>query len=135
MSLEVTGKIVQKLEPQSGVSAKGEWKKQDFILETTEQYPRQVCITMWGDKINEIAGIQAGETITVSIEIESREFNGRWYTSVRGWKLQRGSGTQNPATAPAPAGESSPIAAPVTQSAAGDYANTAVDDPSDDLPF
>jgi hypothetical protein len=90
MALDVIGKIVQVLELQTGVSARGDWKKQEFILETEEQYPRKICISLWGDRINDIAGIETGELITVSIALESREFNGRWYTDVRGWKIQRG---------------------------------------------
>jgi hypothetical protein len=135
MSLEITGKIIQKLELQSGVSAKGvEWKKQEFILETGEQYSRQVCIALWGEKINDIAGIPVNESITVGIELESREFNGRWYTSVRGWKIQRGMGAQSPAQ---PAGNGNPSTTPaasVTQPLANDYAD-AGEDLSDDLPF
>jgi hypothetical protein len=90
MALEITGKIVQVLEVQSGTSPKGDWKRQEFILETEEQYPRKICISLWGDRVNDIADIQTGkELVTVSIAIESREFNGRWYTDVRGWKIQR----------------------------------------------
>jgi hypothetical protein len=90
MALELTGKIVQLLDLQSGTSARGDWKKQDFILETEEQYPRKICISLWGDKIGDIAGVQLSkEIITVSITLESREFNGRWYTDVKGWKIQR----------------------------------------------
>jgi hypothetical protein len=90
MAIDVIGKIVQVSNVQSGVSAKGEWKRQEIILETEEQYPRKICISLWGDKIGDIAGIPTGEIITVSVDIESREFNGRWYTDVKGWRIQRG---------------------------------------------
>jgi hypothetical protein len=91
MALDLVGKVVQVLDLQTGTSPKGDWKKQDFILETEEQYPRKVCIALWGDRINDIAGINLGvDIITVSIALESREFNGRWYTDVRAWRIQRG---------------------------------------------
>ncbi|MDR0726147.1 MAG: DUF3127 domain-containing protein [Prevotellaceae bacterium] len=90
MALDITGKIVQVLDLQTGASARGDWKRQEFILETEEQYPRKICISLWGDRINDIAGIQiGGELITVSIALESKEFNGRWYTEVRGWRILR----------------------------------------------
>jgi hypothetical protein len=137
MALDVTGKIVQLLDLQSGTSARGDWKKQDIILETEEQYPRKICITLWGDRINDIAGMQVGkELITVSVTIESREFNGRWYTDVRAWKIQRAGQTaqqsQAAPSAPAPAPASSPIA---SQSPVEDYTNTGGDSAFDDLPF
>jgi hypothetical protein len=97
MALEITGRIAQVLDLQSGTSAKGDWKRQEFILETEEQYPRKICIALWGDRVNDIADIQIGkDLITVSITLESREFNGRWYTDVRAWRIQRGPGVSTP---------------------------------------
>jgi hypothetical protein len=136
MALEITGKIVQVLDLQSGTSGRGDWKKQEFILETEEQYPRKICISLWGDRIGDIAGIQLGkDLITVSVAIESREFNGRWYTDVRGWRIQRGLGTQSSGQVAAPG--IIPGNAPVTppaQPAADEFANTGGDS-FDDLPF
>jgi hypothetical protein len=129
MALDVTGKIVQLLDLQSGTSARGDWKKQDVILETEEQYPRKICITLWGDRINDIAGVQIGkELITVNVTLESREFNGRWYTDVRAWKIQRAGQVAQPQVVPT---TSSPTAA---QPPVEDYANTGGDS-FDDLPF
>ena len=104
MALDITGKLVQVMPVQSGTSARGGWSKQEFVIETEEQYPKKVCISLWGDKLKDLEGVQQGETITVSVNIESREFNGRWYTDVRAWRIQRagagasgGSGySQNP---------------------------------------
>ena len=78
-----------KLTPwQSGQSGNGEWRKQEFILETEAQYPKKICFLVWGDKIDEFK-IQQGENLSVSIDIESCEYNGRWYTDVKAWKVSR----------------------------------------------
>jgi hypothetical protein len=94
--MELTGKIIQLLPEQSGQSARGPWRKQEYILETDGQYPKKVCFMAWGDKIDEFK-IKEGEELTVSINIESREYNGRWYTDVKAWKIQRASASENQA--------------------------------------
>lgn len=73
---------------KSGQSANGEWRKQEYILETDSQYPKKVCFMAWGEKVEQFA-IQQGETVEVSIDLESREYNGRWYTDVKAWKVSR----------------------------------------------
>jgi hypothetical protein len=140
MALDVTGKIVQLLDLQSGTSARGDWKKQDIILETEEQYSRKICITLWGDRINDIAGLQVGkDLITVSVTVESREFNGRWYTDVKAWKIQRAGQGVQPQVAPTVNSQTT------SQFQSDEYANIGKDpfgDPpskedklEDDLPF
>lgn len=90
MAMEISGKVVQLLPLQSGQGKTGTpWKKQEFILETEGQYPKKVCLAAWGDKVDQFA-IQAGEQITASIEVESREYNGKWYTDVKIWKVTKG---------------------------------------------
>jgi hypothetical protein len=84
--MEIKGKIIDCLPLASGTSAKGPWKKQDYILETQEQFPKKICIVVWGDKIDEF-NIQKNDEVVVSCEIESREFNGRWYTDVKASKV------------------------------------------------
>jgi hypothetical protein len=101
MAMDIKCKLLDKLAVQSGTSARGPWSKQDFIVETLEQYPRKICMNVWGqDKVNELQGFNPGEMLTISINIESREFNGRWYTDVRAWKIQR-EGAAEPQAAPA----------------------------------
>ena len=91
MSLQITGKVIEILPVQSGQGKNGEWKKQEFILEIPGQYPKQVCVVQWGDNIDKF-GVQNGETITASIDIQSREYNSRWYTDVKAWKIERDGG-------------------------------------------
>ncbi|MDX1637822.1 MAG: DUF3127 domain-containing protein [Balneolaceae bacterium] len=96
MDLQIEGKVIEVLEEQSGTSKNGPWRKQEFILETQEQYPKKVCITQWGDNIDNF-DVREGETITAHIDIQSREYNGRWYTDVKAWKIERNGGSQSSA--------------------------------------
>jgi hypothetical protein len=85
--MEITGKLIQINEPVTGESSRGPWKKQEFIIETEEQFPRKVCLLNWNDKVD-ITGLKPNDQIKASINIESREFNGRWFTDVKVWKLE-----------------------------------------------
>lgn len=89
MDLKITGTVKQVLEEQSGESRNGPWRKQEFILETADKFPKSVCIVVWGDNIDQFA-LQVDEQVTAHIDIASREYNGRWYTDVKAWKLERG---------------------------------------------
>lgn len=90
--MEIQGTIVQVLPLQSGVgkSSGKEWKKQEYILNTSEdsKYPTKVCLALWGDNVDKFASLMVvGNQIVAQIDIESREFNGRWYTEVRAWRV------------------------------------------------
>jgi hypothetical protein len=84
--MDITGKIIQFLQVQSGQGKNGTWKKQEFILETGDTYPKKVCIAVWGDKID-MGSFKTGDLVDVSFDVESREYNGRWYTDVKAWKM------------------------------------------------
>ncbi len=90
MAMELKGKIIQLLPPQTGMGKKGQWKKQEFIVETQSQYPKKVCLSVWGDKIDQFS-LTVGDTVNVSVELESREYNSRWYTEARAWKVEKSS--------------------------------------------
>lgn len=87
MKTQLTAKLIQLLPIQTGTGKNGEWKKQDIIVETDGQYPKKVCISIWGDKINE-QQLTIGNTLTIDFDIESREFSGRWYTDMKAWKIE-----------------------------------------------
>ena len=89
--MEIAGKIIELLEVKFGKSANGEWRKQEYVLETEAQYPKKICFMAWGDKIDQF-DIKKDEKLTVSIDLESREYNGRWYTDVKAWKVSRDGG-------------------------------------------
>ena len=90
MSLQLKGKIQQILKPQSGVSRAGnEWKKQEFVVETDEQFPKKICFTLFNDKSSLFNGFSEGDEVDVFFNLESREFNGRWYHNINAWKLEK----------------------------------------------
>lgn len=86
--MEISGTVLNILEEQRGEGRNGPWRKQEFIVETEGMYPRKVCIAVWGDKIDQF-DLKVGDKVTASVNIESREFNGRWYTDVKAWKLDK----------------------------------------------
>ena len=122
--MELAGKVIAITEARSGKSATtgNEWKVQEYVIETHEQYPRRMAFEVFGeDKLRQF-NIQMGEEINVSFDINAREWNGRWYNSIRAWKVDR-------VAAGAPAdnvGASLPAAEP------GALEST---DSADDLPF
>ena len=143
MAMELEGKIAQKLAVQTGTSARGTWSKQEFVLEYQDgSFPAQVCMNVWGDdKVRELDKYQVGDKIKASIKVSSREYNGRWYTDVRAWRIEP-AGAQQSAPAggytapaagyPAPAGnQAAPMpSAPIPTA---DDMSSPLDD--GDLPF
>ncbi len=126
--MEISGKIIQILPEQKGTSARGEWTRQDFVIETNEQYPKKVCISNLSNKVN-LAGAGIGAEVTCHINIESREFNARWYTDVKVWKMDMGASTGGGYTNAAPRSGSDAGFPPASaQSFAKEESN-------DDLPF
>ena len=85
--MQLTAKLVQLLPLQTGTGKNGQWKKQDIIVETEATYPKKVCISVWGDKID-TASLQTGSLLKIDFDVESREFNGRWYTDIKAWKIE-----------------------------------------------
>ena len=134
MALELEGKIIRKLNVQSGVSARGNWSKQEFIIEYQEgNFPSQACFNVWGeDKVKDLERFQIGDSVKVSFNISSREYNGRWYTDLRAWRLDS-AGEAASAAAPAQA-PAQPAAQPV-QTQAPQAADSQDSQDDDDLPF
>lgn len=122
--MEISGKIIAVLPLTSGQGRNGMWRAQDYVLETQEQYPRKVCFNLFGDKIDTYT-LAIGDMVEVSFDIESREYNGRWYTSIRAWKVVKNAVNAAPVAATEPSMPDTQ-ANPFEPSAAG---------PADDLPF
>ena len=84
--MEVKGKIIQKFDLQSGTSKAGNpWKKQNYLLETLEGIPRKIYFDFFGDRADQF-NFNVGDVINLYFDIESREYQGRYYTDIRGWK-------------------------------------------------
>jgi len=140
--MEVVGKIIQVLPAQEGVGRNGNpWRVQPYVLETLDQYPRKVHFEVFGEDRIKQNPCELDQLVTVSFDIESREFNGRWYTSIRAWKIQQGDTTQAVApvaAAPAqPAPAAAPVAAPVAAptEAPVDPFDASTGEGTSDLPF
>ena len=99
MALELEGRIVRKLNVQSGTSARGAWSKQEFIFEYQEgNFPSQVCFNVWGeDKVRELEKFQVGDKVKVSFNLSAREYNGRWYNDIRAWRIEPAEAAPAPA--------------------------------------
>ena len=130
--MEVVGKIILKLPLQSGVSQAGNnWKKQEYVLETEDSYPKKVHFDFFGDKADQFP-LNVGDRVRLSFDIESREYNGRWYTSIRGWKAEAAAAAaaaEGPQQGPAVAA-AAPAGAPVPPPPAFNTPEA-----SDELPF
>jgi len=96
--MQLTAKLTHLLPIPTGSGKNGEWKKQDIIVETDGQYPKKICISIWGDRINE-GQLQIGNLLQIDFDIESREYNSKWYTDIKAWKIEvAGTSTQNTPT-------------------------------------
>ncbi|MBR4431894.1 MAG: DUF3127 domain-containing protein [Paludibacteraceae bacterium] len=140
--MEVVGKIIQVLPAQEGVGRNGNpWKVQPYVLETFDQYPRKVHFEVFGEDRIKANPCDLDQVVTVSFDIESREFNGRWYTSIRAYRIQQGDVTQQAQPAPvAPAQPAAPITnnqSPITNEpqVAPDPFDASTGDGTSDLPF
>lgn len=116
--MEIEGKIILDIPMVEGVSKAGNsWRKKEWVLETFGQYPKKVMFNVFGERVNTL-NFQLGRSYAVSVDIESREFNGRWYTDVRAYAAreltegQTGTPVDGPISA-APAGGYPPYGTPV----------------------
>ena len=87
--MELEGTVWNVLPPVRGTSARGEWVKQEVVFEQPGEFNRKVCVSVWGDKAQDAAALTPGEAVTISANVESREYNGRWFTEVRAWRIVR----------------------------------------------
>ena len=142
MALEIVGKLIKVLPEISGQSQRGPWSKQEFVLETLDaSYPKKVCLTAWGDKVADLKQFGDGDTIKASFSAESREYNDRWFTELRAFRIEgaegggQDSGAGYSAPASRPAQQAAPSRPAQQNQPAGMPFNTTFDDESNDLPF
>lgn len=132
--MEIIGKVVQLGTLTEGSSSRGAWKKQELIIETVEQYPKKVCLVCWNDRVAEANNFAVGQTIKAQISIESREFNGKWYTDVRPYRfdIETAQSQAQPQFQQNPQNQNFGNQQQTPQMPATDYFTT---DNGDDLPF
>ena len=98
--MEFEGTVYKIMPVTKGTSARGEWQRQDVVFEMNEgSFTRKICVTFF-NKPDDVARLKEGAAYNVSVNIESREYNGRWYTDIRAWRIQ--SKQQEPAAARCP---------------------------------
>ena len=88
--MTITGKLIKKLERETGVSKTGKtWEKQSILVEQNTEYNKEVVITFFGDRIKSIRDIEVGSDVSVSVNLSSREFNGKYYHNIDGWFIAK----------------------------------------------
>ena len=136
--MEIQGKIIAALDVKTGSSARGEWKVQEFVLETLDgQYSRKMVFSVFGAERLQLLNIQVGQDVNVRFDIDAREYNGRWFNSIRAYDVRP---VQDLAAAPAAAAQVPPppfANAPTPPNpSTNPFSNPAGDDGgSDELPF
>ena len=85
--MNVIGKLIKKLDRETGVSKSGKnWEKQSILVEQAgTDYNKEVVISFFGDKIKSLRDVEEGSDVSVSINLSSREFNGKYYHNIDGW--------------------------------------------------
>ena len=88
--MEITGRLFKKMELQTGTAKTtgNPWSKLDFVIETLDSYPKKLCFSLMNDRIHLLDQFQIDNIITVSFDVESREYQDKWYTSLRAWKVE-----------------------------------------------
>lgn len=123
MSLTLKGKLIRILNQESGVARSGnQWTKQEFVIETADQFPKKVCFTLFNDKVSMLAGLKTGEELEVSFDVESREYNGKYFHNLNAWKLDRSSAA-------------APVSDGIPPFSVDDIPPEPLEEGGDDLPF
>lgn len=86
--MEAIGKLIAILPEQSGQTERGSWVRGGFVIETEEQYPKKIAFTLFGDRIGLIKPFAMGSNLRVQFSAESREYEGRWYTDLRCFRVE-----------------------------------------------
>lgn len=137
--MELQGKIITALPAKTGTSARGEWKVQEYVVETHDAYPKKMVFSVFGDDRIQRFNIQVGQEVTVSFDIDAHEYNGRWFNSIRAFDVRQvdpASVAMQPGVMAGSAFGPAPAAAPAQPAAAQpDAPMSGAEDKVDDLPF
>lgn len=129
--MELQGKVIAVLPARSGVSARGEWKSQSFVIETHDSFPRKMVFDVFGEERLTRFNIQLGQEVNVSFDIDAHEYNGRWFNNIRAFDVRLvdpNTISAAPAAQAAPAAPQQPANAPFPPQP--EQSNS-----DDDLPF
>jgi hypothetical protein len=139
MALDLTARLIKVLPEVTGQGRNGTWLKQEFVVETFDQFPRKICLSAWGDKVTDLKRFGLGDTLNISLNLESREYNERWFTEARAWRIELASGAPvgNQPQGQAPASQGFAQAESPSQQAASNPLPEPMQSISeeDDLPF
>ena len=133
-NMDITGQLIKILPEYTGQGVRGPWVKQEFVIETKEQFPKKICFSTWGDKVEMLRKFGMSDMVKVSFNAESREHNERWYTELRAWRIDRFV-EENSAPTPMPAHSNSTPAPASALPAENTEGLTFSNQPVDDLPF
>ena len=138
--MDLQGKIIAALPAKTGTSARGELKAQDFVVETHDNFPKKMVFSVFGEERLERFNIQVGQEVMVSFDVDAREYNGRWFNSIRAFDVRLVDPASVGATGAAPMGQapfSATVsnAAPSSSSPAAPFPTSQEEDNIDDLPF
>ncbi|MCF8428745.1 MAG: DUF3127 domain-containing protein [Bacteroidia bacterium] len=131
--MDLKGKVILSLPIVTGEGKNGQWRKQEFLIETGDQYPKKVMFSLMGAKIDQNQ-VKEGQEVVVSFDAESREYNGKYYTNLNAWKVTPAgsapvTSTNSDNFQPSNTTQSSNSEAPTSMSYSNDEST------SDDLPF
>ena len=123
--MELQGKVIAECPARSGTSARGDWKAQDFVIETHEAYPHKMVFSVFGADRLARFNIKVGQEVLVAFDIDAHEYNGRWFNSIRAYDVRL---VDPAAIGQAPQQQSGTMQDPFPGNAGGDGS-------VDDLPF
>lgn len=111
--MEIKGTLHRILPAVTGTGTRGQWTKKDFVIKLEGMYPKLVCFTAWNDEVDRLDRFKEGAQIVVHFDIESREYNDKYFTNLKAFNIFPASGeTYSPSQAEAPIQYSQPEAAP-----------------------
>ncbi len=133
--MDIQGVVFRIMPETRGTSARGEWQRQEVIFEMMDgQYARKIAVTFF-NRPDDVKNLKEGGAYTVSVNIESREYNERWYTDVRAWRVVAKDAPAAAAPVAEPYNSAAPQSAPQAQPQQSAPASPATADDVDDLPF
>lgn len=133
--MEIKGRIHKIMEPQTGSSNGRDWKRQEFVVEQDggERYPRYACFSVWGDQRINMAQFSVGQSVVVSFDVNAREYEGRWFTTLEAWRMNVQGMEGTPSAPAAPNYAPQPQYVQPTNQAA--TSQPELSEEGDDLPF